>query len=653
MNLTNSKKIPHSIDISPVAKPYLFVQIANNVLLLFVLRAPVAFLAGLLTGESNWNDIRGSGIYFIPAIFAAWLAWKNVGVINAVRQRFTVTSWIVLSLGCAMPVVVYGVWALHGGFKHANETEFKEIIVGGFVFVFLSVCSLSAAFAIVVLRRVRIDELNCKLVDFVDYALKSNPHHHLSRLPSRNARLGLATVVGGFAIIFGLDLLPTELVYKNSNLARLFDSISGLSSLLLLYSRGYFQPTADILLSHDNRDPVLFLRSFVDDEKIGYAGADTPIFDVSLESRLAEYFARVGPFIAVGAPQDKLPAIGAARASLSDAQWQGRVLEWMDKARIILVMAGVTRCIGWEMQQVVGRGHAAKMIMLFPQGRRRIRIRRFWSKKIKAADRLATVQEAFSHTPWAPALRELRNARRIRSIVFHPDGSVTVVGCRSRSRNSYHLAALIGHYLLPAAQAGSNPRPIPAIQRSFDWKAAVLGIGVAALSVVTFPWSNGSSQPFAATTQRATQFVGYAMVNPDKLVLKGRPSEAGEAVAVLPEDLEVRVIREVRDGWDEIEAPGPNGTFFRGYVNGHSLTITATTYSSARFIGYAAVNFDRLALRAEPSKMGKVVAVMPKNLQVKIIREAGNGWEEIEAPGSDGRFFHGYVNQSLLFRIRR
>jgi hypothetical protein len=51
-----------------------------------------------------------------------------------------------------------------------------------------------------------------------------------------------------------------------------------------------------------------------------------------------------GPFIAVDSP-NHAAAIGAVRASLTDAEWQGTVLEWMRPARPIVLLAAVSHWI--------------------------------------------------------------------------------------------------------------------------------------------------------------------------------------------------------------------------------------------------------------------------------------------------------------------
>ena len=214
---------------------------------------------------------------------------------------------------------------------------------------------------------------------------------------------------------------------------------------------------------------MLFLRSFSDDERIQYWSSDLnsemSFMDFSLESRIATHFNASGPFIAVGSPRAMLPAVGAARAALSDQEWQGRVLEWMDRSCLIVLIAGTTHWISWELREVVERDHAKKLILLFPnQQQSRLwswSIASRWSGDFNTRVRIATVIEAFRGTAWERALRDISQGpgeRRIRSIVFAAGGGATVVRSKSDNRNASHLAALVAHYVV--IRSSPNPNTV-------------------------------------------------------------------------------------------------------------------------------------------------------------------------------------------------
>src|SRR5262249_41107579 len=147
------------------------------------------------------------------------------------------------------------------------------------------------------------------------------------------------------------------LVIGGSDLAGNLQKVGLLGCFLLITARRYFQVSADSLLAVDKRKPILFLRSFADDEQVKFGDSDTSssyglpdrlpdvnstqdsnldrpedplavaarssrpigwkasktLLDFSLETRLSNHFTYFGPFIAVGSPKEPVPQIGAAR----------------------------------------------------------------------------------------------------------------------------------------------------------------------------------------------------------------------------------------------------------------------------------------------------------------------------------------------------
>jgi hypothetical protein len=74
-------------------------------------------------------------------------------------------------------------------------------------------------------------------------------------------------------------------------------------------------------------------------------------------------FKDFGPFIAIGSPQAKVPQVGAARARLSDADWQAVVLNWMNTSSSIVMLVGTTQWIEWELAHVIETGNATKLML--------------------------------------------------------------------------------------------------------------------------------------------------------------------------------------------------------------------------------------------------------------------------------------------------
>lgn len=106
---------------------------------------------------------------------------------------------------------------------------------------------------------------------------------------------------------------------------------SGLKSL---------SPTATRVRARDRREPVLYLRSFRDDER------DTN------ELALSWVFASLGPFIAIGRPQEDMSPLGAAREYVAGEDWQSFLLRRLDEAGLVIIRAGSSGGLLWEIEQV-------------------------------------------------------------------------------------------------------------------------------------------------------------------------------------------------------------------------------------------------------------------------------------------------------------
>ena len=217
-----------------------------------------------------------------------------------------------------------------------------------------------------------------------------------------------------------------------------------LGFFLLVRARRYFQIDADSLLAVDRRPPILFLRSFEDDEKQKYGRSDKALLDFSLETRLSNHFSRFGPFVAIGSPTEKVPQPGAARVLLSDDEWQPRVLSWMRDARLIIMYSGKTHWVNWELRQVVENERATRLILMIPE----IKAWRSSKRDREISARVQQVREVFKGTPWEEELLCFNDFAGLRAMLFRPDGSMVIVKSRSRSRDSYHLAALVAHQIL-------------------------------------------------------------------------------------------------------------------------------------------------------------------------------------------------------------
>jgi len=159
-----------------------------------------------------------------------------------------------------------------------------------------------------------------------------------------------------------------------------FVYVAGTSIMHLRSSWKYEAPSAEELLRDDPRPPVVYLRSFgIDDEivstdagwyakllsKLHYTAAASP------EQELAWIMARVGPVVAIGRPGERLPQLGAARLYVDDNQWQETIDALMTRSALVVVRAGNTPNLWWEIERAMTRQRPERVIIvvLGPEGR--------------------------------------------------------------------------------------------------------------------------------------------------------------------------------------------------------------------------------------------------------------------------------------------
>ena len=106
------------------------------------------------------------------------------------------------------------------------------------------------------------------------------------------------------------------------------------------WGKRHLVPKAAQVLADDTRPPILYLRSFAEEASVTVEEED-----------LADMMQEVGPFIAIGRPEDELPPLGAARFWVADDDWQGFIKNLLEDAALVLVMAGKTEGLNWELRQ--------------------------------------------------------------------------------------------------------------------------------------------------------------------------------------------------------------------------------------------------------------------------------------------------------------
>ncbi len=133
-------------------------------------------------------------------------------------------------------------------------------------------------------------------------------------------------------------------------------------------------PNARELLARDTRPPVVYLRTFDADARAASTAllmsiAPSGLVGTTAERVLCEFLGAVGPVVAVGKPGDALPELGAARLYAAHDAWQDEVVELIGQASLVIVRAGHSAGILWELELVFRCVPFDRIVMLIPQVR--------------------------------------------------------------------------------------------------------------------------------------------------------------------------------------------------------------------------------------------------------------------------------------------
>jgi hypothetical protein len=160
-------------------------------------------------------------------------------------------------------------------------------------------------------------------------------------------------MVIGIGTLFVLGFVPPKWVLLVDVLA-LALIVAG--AFLFYVGRQYAaaQVSTEAIVS-DAKPDVLYLRSFkVDPSAAGQAFSAllTPtLFSGTEEEQLAEVLKPFGDLVAIGRPGESLPTPGAAKLYASHEKWQRDVIGQMKTAKLVVIRAGNTPGVLWEMRK--------------------------------------------------------------------------------------------------------------------------------------------------------------------------------------------------------------------------------------------------------------------------------------------------------------
>lgn len=219
--------------------------------------------------------------------------------------------------------------------------------------------------------------------------------------------LGVALIaLGVFAVVLTL--------YAGHNIGDAFLLLCilicfGISAILLGRRAASIKSVEEVIGS-DHRAPVLYLRPFRQEQLTFIRGKKSQLApymsrakrlfvsggrdsNPEVNIRFEEYLQaalnkRIGPFVALGNPEDYVPLEGAARTYARDAEWMQHVESLVAGCSCIVAEIGISRNLSWEMNYLLQNGFQRK---LFIMTRPAVLASGFFYKLIASAAQIRTI----------------------------------------------------------------------------------------------------------------------------------------------------------------------------------------------------------------------------------------------------------------------
>jgi hypothetical protein len=136
---------------------------------------------------------------------------------------------------------------------------------------------------------------------------------------------------------------------------------------LIARGRSMRAMTAPDLLKRDRRPPVVFLRSFDDDDLIDPSfNATNQLVPGRYESKLTRVLASIGPVVALGRPGESHPELGAARLYVKDEHWRRAISDLIDSAALVVAIVGDSPGLWWEIEFSIKKVPIERLLFFFP-----------------------------------------------------------------------------------------------------------------------------------------------------------------------------------------------------------------------------------------------------------------------------------------------
>lgn len=284
------------------------------------------------------------------------------------------------------------------------------------------------------------------------------------------------------------------------------------------------------LLATDQRRPILFLRSFRDDQvrlprsRWSLLRLLTGSSDRRLLDHLAtEELSSLGPVVALGAPGEPMSPYGAARGYFEHANWQHAVLTLMDRAALIVLVVDDTAGTWWEIEQIAARREwlHKTIFLVHPEHAANGKSQELLQRIVRLLGSGAATGDATA-SPAEPA-------RRVLGLYVNSGGTVWLQSS-SFSERAYSLAlrkhsadVVAGASAHGYAIAGDPATPVVLhAPRRWSWQVATLvALGLSVVSTVLVMALHHTSLPAKVLGVSIRPWLASAVVLVPLLLLSG------------------------------------------------------------------------------------------------------------------------------------
>jgi len=316
-------------------------------------------------------------IFFFPLLHMIGSLFVMIGLFRSFKNKYKMS----LSYVIGFIITTFTLFITYN-FRHRNEIIFVLILN---ILFFISIYFLNKYIVNNIENPIRKKPRLGSFIEYIDFPKTINANVDNKNI-SRSKYYGIGLILLSyslFMIIFSSNFILLLIInefgeypdyYKYISLSFFF-----LFSIFLgyLYQKGkkLSKNTADIALTVDPRDSILWLRSFsfdilktnnVSSNIFNFVHTFKSMFGSSFEEEIVTVLDKLGPVVALGNINNLEKPLGAYRIETTDDTWKEKVDIYAQKSKYIVIVLQSTPSLLWEINELPKLYKKNKFIFLIP-----------------------------------------------------------------------------------------------------------------------------------------------------------------------------------------------------------------------------------------------------------------------------------------------